>query len=105
MSTAITPAGEEFFQHVFRLRDQISRERDRLRDESSRSLVRALRKMLTCLNEETRLKEALSGLIEGATAEFNEKGAGGFALARLSDARNVVTPNKDTRNERSTLTC
>jgi hypothetical protein len=34
-----------------------------------------------------RLREALQELVEAATAEFNEKGAGGYALARLSDAR------------------
>jgi hypothetical protein len=30
---------------------------------------------------------ALQGLIDGVVPEVNEKGAGGFLLARLSDAR------------------
>lgn len=33
------------------------------------------------------LYEALKGLVEGVTQEVNEKGGGGFVLARLSDAR------------------
>lgn len=44
-------------------------------------------------------REALAGLIEAATAEFNEKGAGGFALARLSDARKALAALSDERGE------
>jgi hypothetical protein len=36
------------------------------------------------------LVEALHGLIIGAPCEVNEKGAGGFMLARLSDAKKVL---------------
>lgn len=38
-----------------------------------------------------RLREALSGLVEAATVEVNEKGAGGFMLARLSDAQTALS--------------
>ena len=37
--------------------------------------------------EITRLREALTELVEAVTTEVNEKGAGGYMLARLSDAR------------------
>ena len=50
--------------------------------------------ILTAVNTSpavTELVKALEGLIVGATAEFNEKGAGGYALARLSDARSALT--------------
>jgi hypothetical protein len=40
-----------------------------------------------------RLREALNDLIIAATCEVNEKGAGGFLLARLSDAKSVLPPN------------
>jgi hypothetical protein len=40
--------------------------------------------------QDERLREALAGLVESATAEANEKGAGGFHLARLSDARDAL---------------
>jgi len=48
-------------------------------------------RIVTSLREENeRLRETMRGLIEGSTAEFNEKGAGGYALARLSDAREAL---------------
>jgi len=40
---------------------------------------------------EARLVEALEGLIAGVTAEVNEKGGGGYILARLTDARSALT--------------
>jgi hypothetical protein len=36
------------------------------------------------------LLEALSDLADACTLEFNEKGAGGYALARLKDARAAI---------------
>jgi hypothetical protein len=33
--------------------------------------------------------DALAGLIEAATSEVNEKGAGGYMLARIHDAKEV----------------
>lgn len=36
------------------------------------------------------LLAALRGLVEGVTAEVNEKGGGGFVLARLADARAAI---------------
>lgn len=36
------------------------------------------------------MAEALSGLVEAVTAEVNEKGGGGYLLARLSDARDAL---------------
>lgn len=44
------------------------------------------------------LVEALKGLVEAVTAEVNEKGGGGYVLARLSDARAALlhtTSKKD----------
>lgn len=35
------------------------------------------------------LEEALDGLIDGVTSEVNEKGGGGYVLARLTDAKNI----------------
>lgn len=37
------------------------------------------------------MREALRGLVEAVTAEVNEKGAGGYLLARLSDARAALS--------------
>jgi hypothetical protein len=42
--------------------------------------------------EVERLRAALSGLVEAVTAEVNEKGGGGYILARLSDARAALEP-------------
>jgi len=42
-----------------------------------------------------KMREALSDLVEAATAEFNEKGAGGYALARLTDARTALQENNN----------
>lgn len=42
--------------------------------------------------EIARLREALQGLVDGVTPEVNEKGAGGFLLARLSDAKAALKP-------------
>jgi hypothetical protein len=39
------------------------------------------------INHHDALVETLADLIEASTAEANEKGAGGFLLARLTDAR------------------
>jgi hypothetical protein len=39
------------------------------------------------------LERALRDLIGAVEAEVNEKGAGGFLLARLTDARNVLKAN------------
>ena len=46
--------------------------------------------IVRAVNAHDDLVEALRGLIEACTAEFNEKGAGGYALARLSDARTAL---------------
>ena len=46
--------------------------------------------VVTAVNNHEALVEALHGLIIGATCEVNEKGAGGFMLARLSDAKKVL---------------
>lgn len=46
--------------------------------------------IVKAVNNHERLVEALHGLIIGATCEVNEKGAGGFMLARLSDAKKVL---------------
>ena len=46
--------------------------------------------IVRAVNAHDELAEALRGLIEACTAEFNEKGAGGYALARLSDARTAL---------------
>lgn len=35
-------------------------------------------------------REVLQGLVDAVTAEVNEKGGGGFILARLSDARALL---------------
>jgi len=40
-----------------------------------------------------RLRAALQGLVEAVVTEVNEKGGGGYILARLSDARDAL---KDT---------
>lgn len=36
------------------------------------------------------MRQALAGLVEAVTAEVNEKGGGGYLLARLSDARDML---------------
>lgn len=46
------------------------------------------------LSERDRLREALTELVEAATAEANEKGCGGYLGARLSDARAALGGGK-----------
>jgi hypothetical protein len=47
--------------------------------------------LLALLADLDRMREALRSLVEAVEIEVNEKGAGGFLLARLSDARKVLT--------------
>ena len=45
--------------------------------------------------DQTALREALAELVEAVTVEVNEKGAGGYLLARLTDARAALaTPTE-----------
>lgn len=43
---------------------------------------------------QAQLLEAFCGLIDAVVDEVNEKGAGGYLLARLSDARTAVAEAK-----------
>ena len=46
--------------------------------------------IVKAVNNHATLIEALKDLVFAVEAEVNEKGGGGFILARLSDARNVL---------------
>ncbi len=48
------------------------------------------------------LVEVLSLLADAVTAEVNEKGAGGYLLARLSDAKTILSKYHAARKELST---
>lgn len=46
---------------------------------------------LTKLREENaELREELTGFVSAAVAEVNEKGSGGYLLARIADARKLL---------------
>ena len=47
--------------------------------------------LLALLDDLDRTREGLRSLVEAVEIEVNEKGAGGFLLARLSDARKALT--------------
>lgn len=53
------------------------------------------------INSHDALVDTLADLIEASTAEVNEKGAGGFLLARLTDARTALARarQKDDRHD------
>jgi hypothetical protein len=47
--------------------------------------------ILSLIDRCEKLTEALTGLVEAVIAEVNEKGGGGYILARLSDARSALS--------------
>lgn len=45
------------------------------------------------------LTEALQGLVDGVVPEVNEKGAGGYLLARLADAKDALTRTSEVKHD------
>lgn len=71
------------------LRAQVA-ELERLREEHDAEMEhhadRVIAERNAALAQVAMLREALTGLVDSATSEANEKGAGGFHLARVTDA-------------------
>ncbi len=70
----------------------------RERDECERQYQEKVEEIGRLLDVIITMREALAGLVEAVTVEVNEKGGGGYILARLSDAREALRRGQELDN-------
>jgi hypothetical protein len=80
---SLTPGGSEYVNNPERCVAYVRE----ARESQHKAIVKFKSERDAITAECERLREALRGLVDGVVLEVDEKGAGGFLLARLSDAR------------------